>query len=62
MSKKNLLFVLEIVLLVAVSASLGSCGGGRASSQVTPTATAPHRLDTGPLDLPRTEAAPVSGG
>src|SRR5260370_33750623 len=52
MSKKNLLFVLETVLLVAVSTSLTGCGSGSASSQETPAATAPHRLDTGPLGLP----------
>ncbi len=52
MRKNRALLVLEIILLVAVSASLLSCGGGRASSQVTPRATASHRLDTGPLGLP----------
>jgi DNA-binding beta-propeller fold protein YncE len=53
MSKKNLLLVLEIVLLVAMSASLGGCGGGgHASSQATPRTTASQRLDTGPLGLP----------
>ena len=52
MSKKNLLLVLEIVLLVAMSASLGGCSGGHASSQATPRATASQRLDTGPLGLP----------
>jgi DNA-binding beta-propeller fold protein YncE len=52
MSKKNLLFVLEIVLLVAVSASLAGCGSSRASSPATPAATDSQRLDTGPLGLP----------
>jgi tripartite motif-containing protein 71 len=52
MAKNRVLLVLEIVLLVAVSASLGGCGGGHTSSQATPRATAPHRLDTGPLGLP----------
>jgi DNA-binding beta-propeller fold protein YncE len=52
MAKNRVLLVLEIVLLVAVSTSLGGCGGGHASSQATPRATASHRLDTGPLGLP----------
>lgn len=53
MRKNRVLLVLEIVLLVVPSASLGGCGGaGHASSQVTPRATASHRLDTGPLGLP----------
>ena len=53
MSKKNLLLVLEIVLLVAVGASLAGCGGGsHTSSPATPRATVSQRLDTGPLGLP----------
>ncbi len=52
MAKNRVLLMLEIVLLLAVSASLGGCGGGRTSSQATPRATASHRLDTGPLGLP----------
>jgi DNA-binding beta-propeller fold protein YncE len=52
MAKNRVLLVLEIVLLVAVSASLVSCGGSHASSQTTPAATAPQRLDTGPLGFP----------
>src|SRR5712692_11601963 len=52
MSKKNLLFVLETILLVAGSAFLAGCGSGSASSQATPRPIAPHRLDTGPLGLP----------
>src|SRR5260370_21526691 len=52
MSKKNLLFVLEIVLLLVLSSSLLSCGSSRASSPATPAATASHRLNTGPLGLP----------
>src|SRR5947209_20608988 len=53
MAKNRVLLVLEIVLLVAVSASLLSCGGGgRTPSQATPRATASHRLDTGPPGLP----------
>jgi len=52
MAKNRVLLVLEIVLLVAMSASLGGCGGGHASSQATPRATTSHRLDTGPLGLP----------
>ncbi len=52
MAKNRVLLVLEIVLLVAVSASLAGCGGGYASSQATPRATASQRLDTGPLGLP----------
>jgi DNA-binding beta-propeller fold protein YncE len=44
--------VLEIVLLLVFISSLVSCGGGHASSQATPRATASHRLDTGPLGLP----------
>src|SRR5713101_2181081 len=52
MAKNRVLLVLETVLLVAVSASLGGCGGGHTSSQATPRPTAPHRLDTGPLGLP----------
>jgi DNA-binding beta-propeller fold protein YncE len=52
MAKNRVLLLLEIVLLVAVSASLGGCGGEHASSQATPRPTAPHRLDTGPLGLP----------
>jgi tripartite motif-containing protein 71 len=52
MRKNRALLVLEIVLLVAISASLAGCGSGSASSQATPRATAPHRLDTGPLGLP----------
>ena len=52
MAKNRVLLVLEIVLLVAVSASLGGCGSSRASSPATPAATAPQRLDTGPLGLP----------
>src|SRR5712692_4310673 len=52
MAKNRVLLVLEIVLLVAMSASLGGCGGGHASSPATPRATASHHLDTGPLGLP----------
>src|SRR5712692_7963792 len=52
MAKNRVLLVLEIVLLVAMSASLGGCGGGHASSQATPRATTSQRLDTGPLGLP----------
>ncbi len=52
MSKKNLLVVLEIVLLVALSSSLLSCGSSRAPSQATPRPTASHQLDTGPSGLP----------
>jgi DNA-binding beta-propeller fold protein YncE len=52
MSKKNLLLVLEIVLLVAVSSSFAGCGGSYTPSQATPRATAPQHLDTGPPDLP----------
>ncbi len=52
MAKKRVLLVLEIVLLLAVSASLAGCSGGHASSQATPRATASQRLDTGPLGLP----------
>jgi DNA-binding beta-propeller fold protein YncE len=52
MRKNRAFLVLEIIPLVAVSASLLGCGGGRASSQVTPRATASQRLDTGPLGLP----------
>jgi DNA-binding beta-propeller fold protein YncE len=52
MSKKNLLFMLEIVLLLVMSSSIIGCGGGHTSSQATPAATAFHRLDTGPLGLP----------
>ena len=52
MSKKNLLFALETVLLLVLSSSLPSCGSSRAPSQATPRATASQRLDTGPLGLP----------
>jgi DNA-binding beta-propeller fold protein YncE len=53
MSKKNLLFVLETVLLLVLSSSLLSCGSSRAPSQAAPRATASYRLDTGPLGLPQ---------
>jgi DNA-binding beta-propeller fold protein YncE len=52
MAKNRVLLVLEIVLLVVVSASLAGCGSSHASSQATPRATASQRLDTGPLGLP----------
>jgi DNA-binding beta-propeller fold protein YncE len=52
MRKNSVFLTLEIVLLVAVGASLAGCGSSRASSPATPRATAPHRLDTGPLGLP----------
>ena len=52
MAKNRVLLVLEIVLLVVVSTSLAGCGGSHASSPATPAATAPLRLDTGPLGLP----------
>jgi DNA-binding beta-propeller fold protein YncE len=52
MRKNSVFLTLEIVLLVAMSASLLSCGSNRASSPATPAATASHRLDTGPLGLP----------
>src|SRR5260370_15053192 len=52
MTKNRVLLVLEIVLLVAVSASLAGCGSSHASSPTTPDATASHRLDTGPVGRP----------
>src|SRR6266851_508046 len=52
MAKNRVLLVLEIVLLVAMSASPAGCGSSHASSQATPRATASQRLDTGPLGLP----------
>src|SRR5260370_35808276 len=52
MAKNRVLLVLEIVLLLVFISSLVSCGSSHASSQATPRATAPHRLDTGPLGLP----------
>src|SRR5260370_13777801 len=52
MAKNRVLLVLEIILLVAVSASLAGCGSSQASSQATPRATTSQRLDTGPLGLP----------
>src|SRR5260370_30014525 len=52
MGKNRPFLGLEIVLLVAMSASLVGCGGGHVSSQAPPRATASQRLDTGPLGLP----------
>lgn len=52
MAKNRVLFVVEIVLLLAVSFSIIGCGGGRAPSQATPRPTASHPLDTGPPGLP----------
>src|SRR6266571_3433876 len=52
MSKNRVLLVLEIVLLLVLSSSLLSCGSSGTSSQATPSATAPQRLDTGPRGLP----------
>jgi DNA-binding beta-propeller fold protein YncE len=52
MAKKRIQLVLEIVLLLVLVSSQVSCGSSRASSQATPRATAPQRLDTGPLGLP----------
>jgi DNA-binding beta-propeller fold protein YncE len=52
MSKKNLLFALEIVLLLVLNSSLPSCGSIRSSFQATPRATVSYRLATGPLGLP----------
>ncbi len=52
MVKNRILLVLEVVLLLVCISSLVSCGSSRASSPATPAATAPQRLDTGPLGLP----------
>jgi tripartite motif-containing protein 71 len=53
MSKKNLLFVLEIVLLLMLCASLLSCGSSRAPSSSIPVPTAaPQRLNTGRAGFP----------
>jgi DNA-binding beta-propeller fold protein YncE len=52
MAKNRVLLVLEVVLLLVCISSLVSCGSSRASFPATPAATAPQRLDTGPLGLP----------
>jgi hypothetical protein len=52
MGEKKLLLALETVLLLVFSSSILGCGSSRAPSQATPRATAPHRLDTGPLGFP----------
>jgi len=52
MEKNRVPLVLEIVLLLLVSSSIIGCGSSRTSSPVTPAATAPQRLDTGPPGLP----------
>ncbi len=52
MSKKNLLLVLETVLLLVFSSSPLSCGSSHAPSQATPRLTTSQRLDTGSPGLP----------